>query len=107
MLPIPKIYYNVAAVEKAGEVIAKTQWSACTIPGVGIFFSGNKDKVPTSLYKHEFYHWKRGVELGFQKYFFIILTQYYTVGYKKSPEEKAANAYAQQPLTAEEQSWIV
>ena len=104
----PKIFYNCGWVKSAGQVVAKMDsWEALTVPQVGIFMTASSKKnVDTKLFKHEFKHWIDGYAKPLQ-FLLMIGMQYLTVGYKKAPLELAAQEYSKQPLTKEEETWII
>lgn len=112
-IPAPRLYYNINLVKKLGKWIAGTDgWQACTVPpGIpaippGVYFTQAKKDVATKLFKHEFYHWGRGCKMGGGLYMLTLAYQYRVYGYKKAPDEVAANEYAKSPLTPVEQGWV-
>lgn len=106
MILKPRLKFNAKLPDILGNIVGQgSKWDAVTIPGDAIYFQDAKDKVKTSLYKHELRHWYDG-QAAPLLFLAAIAVDYKINGHGKSYYEKRAKDYANSgPLTAIEQAW--
>jgi hypothetical protein len=101
----PTLFFGSPLPKKLGSLFG-SNWNACTLPGLGIFFEQHKKDVSEDLFKHEFRHWFQGSILGIILYYVVTFLGYKIQGYDNAFLEKDARNAESKPLTILQKSWI-